>query len=116
MKIKKNSAGLIFLLALISLIVIIFGCTSMNIKLVNSPNAIIQPQLPTIGLSVFDDYLQISDLQFSSVISIYDVSGKLVTEITTNNRSIIIPFNHKGVFIVKIQNEAQECVKKFVKT
>ena len=94
---------------------IVNGCTSMNIKLVNSPNAIIQPQLPEIGLSVFDDYLQISDLQFSSVISIYDTSGKLVTEITANDRSIIIPFNHKGIFIVKIQNEAQEFVKKFVK-
>jgi len=93
---------------------IVNGCTSVNIKLVN-PTAIIQPAPQEIVISAFDDYLQISDLQFPSGISIYDMSGKLVTETTTNDRSVIIPFQYKGIFIVKIQNEMQRVVKKIVK-
>ena len=91
------------------------GCTSVNIQLVNNPTAITQLASPKINLLVFDNQLQISDLQFPSVISIYDVSGKLVTKTTTIERSILIPFYRQtGVFIVEVRNEIQTLTQKVV--
>jgi len=91
------------------------GCTSARIKLVNNPTEIQQLTPSKISLSVFDDQLQISELQLSSVISIYDLSGKLVREISTSDRSIVIPFHPKGIFIVKAQNNVQSFVQKVLK-
>jgi len=91
------------------------GCTFVNIKLVKNPTGITQPALPEINLLVFDNQLQISDLQLPSVISIYDVSGKLITKTTASERSILIPFPHqRGIFIVEVRNEMQRIVRKVV--
>jgi Spore coat assembly protein len=86
---------------------IVDKCTSVKIKLVNNPNALTETTLSKISFSIFENQLQISGLQPSSVISIYDISGKLVTKINTTNPVVVIPVLQKGVFIVKIQNEMQ---------
>ena len=88
------------------------GCTSMIITLINNPNSITKQQLPEINLSFFDNQFYISNLQLPSVISIYDISGKAITKKVTSDWSIIIPFSQKGIFIVKVDNEAQQLVKK----
>jgi len=67
-----------------------------------------------ITLSIFDSQLQISDLLLPSGIFIYDISGKLLTETTATGPSAIIPFPQKGIFIVKIQNEAQTLTQKIM--
>jgi len=91
------------------------GCTSVNIKLVSNPTAITQPVLPGINLSVFDNQLQISNFHLPSVISIYDVSGKLVTKTATTGRSILIPFyRQKGIYIVEVRNDVQKLTQKVV--
>ena len=91
------------------------GCTSVSIKLVNNPTVITQPVLSEIKLSVLKNQLQISDLQLPSVISIYDVSGKLVAKTTTAERSVLIPFyRQKGIFIVEVRNEMQKLTRKVV--
>ena len=90
------------------------GCSSVKIKLVDNPTAITQFQVAEIKLSTFDNQLQISELQLPSEISIYDISGKAVIKTTTTDRSIIIPFRQKGVFVVKIQNKAQMLTRKIV--
>ena len=90
------------------------GCTSVKIKLVNNPNSFTRLEIPEISFSIFDNQLLISDLELPSVISIYDISGKLVTEITTSDRSLIIPIYQTGIFIVKIQNEAQRLTRKVI--
>ena len=86
---------------------IVEKCTSVKIKLVNNPNSLTKLKLSKISFSKLENQLQISGLQLSSVISIYDISGKLVTKINTTNPIVLIPFRQKGVFIVKAQNEMQ---------
>ena len=94
---------------------IVDGCTSVNIKLVNNNlNSLKHPEVSEIILSVFDNNLYISNLQLHSIILIYDLTGRLITEIAATDHSIIIPFNPKGIFIVKVQNEAQRLVRKVV--
>jgi len=91
------------------------GCMSVKIKLVSNPTAITQPASPAIKLLVLNNQLQISNLQLPSVISIYDVSGKLVTKTTTAERSIFIPLHRqRGVFIVEVRNEMQKITRKVV--
>ena len=91
------------------------GCSSVNIRLVSNPTAITQPVSPKINLLVLDNQLQISNLQHPSVISIYDVSGKLITKTTTTERSVLVPFNRqRGIFVVEVQNETQKLTKKIV--
>jgi len=89
-------------------------CTSMKIKLVNNPTSQPQHEMPEVNLSVFDGQLLVSNLQRPSIISVYDVSGKLITETTTSNYSLTIPIEQKGVFIVKIQNEVQRLTQKVI--
>ena len=91
---------------------VVNGCSSVKIRFVNNPTAIEQLASSKIILSNLDNRLQISNLQFPSIISIYDTSGKLVAETTTSNRSISIPFYQKGVFIVKVQNKAGSFIQK----
>ena len=91
---------------------IVDQCTSMKIRLVNNPESQSILSMPEINLEIFDNQLQISDLQLPSVISIYDISGQLITKTTTSDRSVVIPVNQKGVFIVKVQNEAQRLTRK----
>ena len=87
-------------------------CSSVIIRLVNNPTAIMQFPLQEINLSTFDNQLQITNLQFPSEISIYDISGKLVTKTITTDYSVIIPLRQKGIFIVKVLNEAQMFTRK----
>ena len=94
---------------------IVDGCTSVIINLVNNNfNSIKQLEMPEIILYVFDNNLQISNIQIPSIVSIYDISGRLITETAATNHSIIIPFNQKGIFIVKVQGKAQRFVTKVV--
>jgi len=91
------------------------ACMSVKIRLVNNPTVITQPASPEIKLLVLNNQLQISNLQLPSVISIYDISGKLVTKTTTTERSILIPFNRqRGIYIVEVRNEMQKITRKVV--
>jgi len=91
------------------------GCTSLNIKLIekttNLTTEILQPE---INMSVFNHQLYIKDLQPYSYISIYDISGRLITKTSTSNNSIIIPLRQQGVFIVEVRNETRIFTQKIV--
>ena len=91
------------------------GCTSMSIRLVAEPSSTEQPESSKINISVVDNQLRISDLQLPSVISIYDINGKLVVKTTTTDSSILIPFhNKKGVFVVEVRNNKQKHTRKVI--
>ena len=90
------------------------GCISLKIKLTDNPTSIPILAKSEIKLSVFGNRLQISNLRFSTVVSIYDITGKLVTKTATVGQSVIIPIDRKGVFVVKAQNEAQSFTRKIV--
>jgi len=84
------------------------NCTSVKIKLVDrstdTPEEVAQPQM---NISILGNQLQIFDLQPNSIVSIYDVSGKLMFKTIATNGSIVIPFSQQGVFIVQIQYKTQ---------
>ena len=88
------------------------GCTSLIIRLIDSPTSISNPELPEISLSAFNNQLEVTSLHRSSEILIYDINGKLITKTFATSQSIIIPFRYKGIFIVKVQNEAQNLTQK----
>ena len=92
------------------------GCTSLIITLMNNPNSLAKQPFPEINLSIYDNQFYISNMQLPSVISIYDISGKLITKKVTSDWSIIIPFRQKGIFIVKVDNKTQQLIKKVVIT
>ena len=60
---------------------------------------------------------QVSDLQ-NNIISIYDIQGQLLIQqrVLQNNLKIDISMLEKGVYIVKLNNNKQFEVSKFVKT
>jgi len=89
-------------------------CTSVSIKLVNKTTQTPETTQPEINISVWDNQMQIFDLQPNSQVSIYDVSGKLMFRTIATNSSIVIPFTYQGVFIVKIQNKTQIFTQKVV--
>ena len=90
------------------------GCSSVNITLRDKTNSFKKNTLSEINLSVFDNQLHISDMLLPSDILIYDISGKLVTKTSSSDWSIVIPFNKKGIFIVKVQNKTQLLIEKVV--
>ena len=100
------------------------GCTFVKIKLVNNPKPEIvdpptgvrQPEnvSQVLNTRVYDNQLEISDLLPNAVISIYDLSGKLIIRTSTSNNSIIIPLHQKGIFIVTVQNKTQMITQKIV--
>ncbi len=90
------------------------NCTSLKIELVSNPNSSTNLEMQEIDLSVSGNQLQISALQLPSVISIYDITGKLIVKKTTSNSSLTVPANQKGVFIVKVQNDSQRLTQKVV--
>ena len=90
------------------------GCTFVRIKLADKPNSLKDIVLPEINLSIFNNQLQISDLQQPSDISIYDINGKLITKITTTEHSVIIPVRQKGAFIVNVRNKMQNLTRKVI--
>jgi len=92
------------------------GCTSVKIKLLDknmtsSPANDVQPEN---NVFVQDKQLQISNLQPPSVISVYDMSGKLIVKSNTTSSSTVIPLRQPGVYIVVIQNKAQTFIRKVV--
>jgi len=89
-------------------------CSYVRIRLVDKETytSLTNIELPDINLSFYDNQLRISNLQFPSVISIYDISGRLVTQTNTANNSINIPFHRKGAFIVKVRNDMQNFTRK----
>lgn len=90
------------------------GCTSVEIKLVDNPNSLSNPVLPEITASVFNGQLHIANVQHPSVISVYDMSGKLLAQTSATKSSVIIPLRQKGILIVKIQHEGQLFTQKIV--
>ena len=91
------------------------GCNSVNIKLINKTiNSFKEVEQSGISISVFANQLQISNLQPPSLISIYDISGRLIAKTSTSNNSIIIPLRQHGVFIVEIRNDTQTFTQKIV--
>ena len=93
---------------------IVEGCTSLIIRLVDNPTSLSSPEMAEIRLSTFNNQLEVMGLSFPSDISIYDINGQLIAKTFATSQSIIIPFNHKGIFIVKVQNEAQKFTQKVV--
>jgi hypothetical protein len=87
------------------------GCTSLNITLVTNPDSNTRDQLP-INLFMDGNQLNITGMQRRSIISIYDITGRMISKTTATDHSIIIPIPQKGMFFVKIENEAQTTVKK----
>ena len=90
------------------------GCTSLIVKLKPYVNSLVQAEQQKINLSIINNQIKISCLQHLSVISIYDITGNLVAKITTTDRSIILPLNRKGVFIVQVQNDSQNLTEKVI--
>jgi len=92
------------------------GCNYVMIKLIenNNTTSLNSTNLQEINISTYDDQMQISNLRFPSVISVYDISGKLVTQTATTSNSILIPINKKGAFIVKVKNDLQNYSRKVI--
>jgi len=90
------------------------GCSYVRIMLNEIPTGISNPNPMEIQLSVLDNQLHISDLLLPSVISVYDINGKLITKKSSTNNSIIIPVNRNGIFIVQIQNDLQKLTRKIL--
>jgi len=88
------------------------GCTLVLIKLMSAPTSIDKPALPDINLAIIDNQLHISDLHLFSEITIYDISGKLITKTSSTDSSIIIPFYKQGIYIVQIKNALQSITRK----
>ena len=104
---------------------IVDGCTSLNIKLVNAP--VTEPPEPLTGVEhsenagstpkiyVSDYHLQISNVPNPSIISVFDVSGRLITRTSAVSSSVMIPVRQTGVYIVQIRNNTQTFMQKIVK-
>ena len=95
---------------------VVDNCSYVKIRTIdkNKLNSLTKFELPQILLSVSNNQLQISNLQLPSIISIYDISGKLVTQINTADHTINIPFGQKGAFIVNVRNDVQNITRKVV--
>jgi len=93
------------------------GCTSVHIKLVNDPTATRKPPSSEIDFSVVDNQLHISGLLHPTVISIFAISGQLVSTTSTTEYSVHIPLHlQKGIFIVEVLNETQRVIQKIAVT
>ena len=91
------------------------GCTSLNIKLIEKTATLFTEVVqPEINMSVFDHQLHIKNLQSTSFISIFDISGRLIVKTATTNNSIIIPLRQQGVFIVEVRNDSETFTQKIV--
>ena len=89
-------------------------CGYVRIRLVDNPTSLTSLNPSEINLSISDSQLHISNLLLPSVVSIYDISGKLITQTTTTGQPIVIPFRQKGAYIVKIRNDMQNLTQKFM--
>ena len=87
-------------------------CTSLEIKLVDNPNATEKIASPEIYMWISDNRLYINNIQYPSVISIYDIQGRLISTTATSGASITIPYDHKGLIVVKVENESHSFVRK----
>ena len=90
------------------------GCTFVKIKLIDTIDSLSSSELSEIAFSVSNNQLHISNLRLPSVVSIYDMSGKLVAQTSATDHSTHIPFRQKGVFIVTVCNEGQRFTQKIV--
>jgi hypothetical protein len=82
-------------------------CTSLKIRVMDNPTAIAGVDRPQISVSKDYNQLIISGLDGGSLISVYDAGGRLVNRLNTNEYSVNIPVNQRGVFIVKVNNPTQ---------
>jgi uncharacterized protein YxeA len=89
-------------------------CTSLRIEIIDNFNGIINENLSQITVSKANNQLLIEGLKENSLISIVDAGGRLVYKTNTNEYSIHIPVNQKGVFIVKVNNPDQAVCKKII--
>ncbi|MDR2962824.1 MAG: CotH kinase family protein [Bacteroidales bacterium] len=90
------------------------GCTSVKIKLIDNPTTIENPAEVPIVIRAVAEGVKISNLMAQSKIAVYDMSGKVIAETSTNDYSVLIPMLHKGVFVVHVSNEKQRTVQKIV--
>ena len=90
------------------------GCTSVEIELVDNPNSTEKIASFEVCLWLFDNQLYISNLQQPSLISIYDIHGRIISTTNTSSSSIKIPCSHKGMIIVKIENKSHSFVRKMI--
>jgi hypothetical protein len=89
-------------------------CTSLKIKIVNNSSGIMNEDFSQIAVSKVDNQLLIEGLEGNSFISVFDANGRLVYKTNTNEYSIDIPVNQKGVFIVKVNSPTQVVCKKII--
>ena len=87
-------------------------CTSLEIKLVDNPNATEKTASPEIYMWISDNQLYINNIQYPSVISIYDMQGRLISTTTTSDASLAIPVDQKGLIIVKVENKSHSFIRK----
>ena len=88
------------------------GCASLEIELTENPTSTEKTTSLEVRLWIFDKQLHISNLQHPSIISIYDMNGKIISTTTSSTSSMTIPFSHKGMIIVKVENKSQSFVRK----
>jgi hypothetical protein len=97
---------------------IVSGCTSVKIKLVDKSditfagNELTEPLENKVYAA--NGQMHFVALQPLSIISIYDTSGKLLMQTSTNNNTLVIPFNRQGVFIVQVRNQKQTFTQKVI--
>jgi hypothetical protein len=87
-------------------------CTSLKIKIVNNSTDIVNIDLSQITVSKVNNQIFIEGLDENSLISVFDVGGRLIDKTSTNEHSVHIPLNQKGLFIVKINHSTQTISKK----
>ena len=88
-------------------------CTSLNIKLIGRKvTSFPEVEQPKTYILAYANQLQIFNLQPPSIISIYDMSGRLITKTSTSGSSINIPLHRQGIFIVEVRNDTQTIKQK----
>jgi hypothetical protein len=90
------------------------GCNFIRIKLVKNLTSLKSLASQGIIISTIDNQIQISDLQLPSVISIYDITGRLITTVAVTESSTTIPVRRKGAYIVKVGNDIQSHTQKVI--
>jgi hypothetical protein len=69
---------------------------------------------PESGILVVGNQLQINDMQPPFDISVFDMSGKLISKTSATGNSVAIPFQQQGVFVVKVQNKTKTITQKVI--
>jgi hypothetical protein len=90
------------------------GCTSLKINVINNTVDIKTVHTSPVVIAIEQDQLHISGIEGKSVISVYDIAGKLINQWQTANYENRFPFRERGAFIVKVNNSTQAVSRKII--